>query len=93
MTEVTIKPKSNPTPDVVHKIGNWYKHPDHGLMVLAADWNHIGLVCPDGDMFDDMIPLEEIGDMYNLTDEEMDRICSGNFEEFKFVKSVTISEE
>lgn len=93
MTKVTIKPKSNPPPNVVHKVGNWYKHSEHGLMVLAANWNHIGLVCPDGDIFDNMIYLEKIGDVSNLTDEEMNRICNGNFEEFKFVKSVTISEE
>lgn len=89
MTQVVIETKEQSKDEIVHKIGNWYKHSDSSGPWLLANVNGKGvLVSPFGKDYHASFPVDNI---FDITAKEFNIICADESELFTLVPSITIA--
>lgn len=89
MTQVIIETKEQSKDEIVHKIGNWYKHIDYSYPWLLANVNgKIVLVNPFGNYYHAPFCVDNI---FDITAEEFNTICADESKLFTLVPSITIA--
>ena len=92
MTKVTIKPNNQPTAQIVHRIGNWYRHEDGvTLVILANVKGKAVLITTDGHFWTE--PVEYACEPLWCVSQTAFEAVTNGAKKFTLIREVTISEE
>lgn len=91
-TEVVIQVKKKDYKTIKHKIGNWYKHEDGELYILANVHARAVLIeivsgCYCSDPIEFSVPLDQ-----DVGNHCFNEVCMGRADEFTLVENITITE-
>lgn len=91
MTEVTIQTKDKPEHTLVHRIGNYYKHEDGTIVVLANVQGKAVLITSCGHFWTTPAEYGGSNSFWELTHDQFDA-CFGATGKFTLIPHITITE-